>query len=251
VTDTLPSTVTFVSASSSQGTCTNASGTVTCTIGNLANAASSTITINVTTPATSGPITNSATVGGNETDSNTANNTPSASTQVSTTTGGSADLSITKYAFAGFGDRNQFQVGKTFYYVLRVTNAGPNTATGVKVTDHLPAGLTFRWVFATNHGTCSQVAGTVTCGLGTLKKGSSAWVAIAVTPTAAGSITNTATVSGNQSDPNMKNNSSSVTITVAKADSCDGDNNANCHRGNTLYGWNVVLGGLRSGLHLL
>ncbi|MEA2922794.1 MAG: hypothetical protein QOF07_2759, partial [Bradyrhizobium sp.] len=51
VTDTLPAGVTFVSATSSQGTCTNASGTVTCTVGNLASGASATITINVTTPA--------------------------------------------------------------------------------------------------------------------------------------------------------------------------------------------------------
>src|SRR5207247_10148515 len=57
VSDTLPSGVSFVSASSSQGTCTSASGTVTCSVGNLASGASATITINATAPATAGTIT--------------------------------------------------------------------------------------------------------------------------------------------------------------------------------------------------
>jgi hypothetical protein len=108
----------------------------------------------------------------------------------------------------------------------------------VKVSDHLPTGVTFGKAFS-SQGTCSQVAGTVTCDLGTVKKGRYAFVAIRVTPTVAGTVTNTATVSGNQSDPNMKNNSSSVTITVAKADPCQGDE-GNCQHD----GWFARVGGL-------
>src|SRR5439155_1677597 len=100
VSDTLPAGVTFVSASSSVGTCANASNTVTCTIGNLASGATATITINASASATAGMITNTATISGNETDPNPANNTASASTQVGGSTGGSADLSITKSAFS-------------------------------------------------------------------------------------------------------------------------------------------------------
>src|SRR5207244_4328347 len=92
VTDTLPSGVGFTSATSTQGTCTNASGTVTCAVGSLASGASATITINATAPAAAGTITNTATVKGNEPDPNAANNTASATTQVIA----SADLAITK-----------------------------------------------------------------------------------------------------------------------------------------------------------
>src|SRR5437879_4972270 len=205
VSDTLPAGVGFVSASSSQGTCTNASGTVTCDVGPLANTASATITINATAPATAGMITNTATISGNETDPSAANNSASASTNVSVpTTGGSADLSISKHAFPGSGgdEYPRLQVGNSFLYVLAVRNLGPSKATGVTVTDQLPAGVTFRKV-ATSRGTCTQASGTVSCALGTLKKGGTAWVTIKVTASAAGKITNTATVRRDQPDPRM------------------------------------------------
>src|SRR5580704_17086876 len=48
VTDTLPSQVSFVSASSSQGSCSQASGTVTCSLGTMASGATATVTIAVT-----------------------------------------------------------------------------------------------------------------------------------------------------------------------------------------------------------
>src|SRR5439155_852259 len=93
VTDTLPAGVGFVSATSSQGTCTNASGTVTCGVGSLASGASATITINATAPATAGTIVNTATIGGNEPDPTPANNTASTLVTVAAT---SVDLGVTK-----------------------------------------------------------------------------------------------------------------------------------------------------------
>src|SRR5262249_6737189 len=102
VTDTLPTGVTFVSASTG---CANASGTVTCTVGSLANGANATATIVVTAPSTTGTITNTATVAGQQTDPNTANNTASATTSV---VAQSADLSITKTAPATVTAAQQF-----------------------------------------------------------------------------------------------------------------------------------------------
>ena len=246
VSDTLPAGVGFVSASSSQGTCTNASGTVTCDVGSLANTASATITINATAPATAGAISNTATISGIETDPDPANNSASASTDVSVpTTGRSADLSISKHAFPGSGgdEYPRLQVGNSFLYVLAVRNLGPSKATGVTVTDQLPAGVTFRKV-ATSRGTCTQASGTVSCALGTLKKGRTAWVTIKVTASAAGRITNTATVSGDQPDPHMGNNSSSVTITVAKSGPCP-EHTGDCRSGG---GQSALLIGLLSAL---
>jgi len=216
---------------------------VTCDVGSLANAATANITINATASATAGTITNAATISGNETDPNPANDSASASTDVSVvTTGGSADLSISKHALplTGGGEFPRLRVGSSLIYVLTVKNLGPSTATGVTVSDQLPAGLTFRKV-GTSNGTCKQASGTVTCALGKLKKGRTAWVAIRVAASAAGKITNTATVRGDQPDPSMGNNSSSVTITVGQ---CSG--HTGCRNGGAQTG---LLGGLLSGLH--
>jgi uncharacterized repeat protein (TIGR01451 family) len=64
VTDTLPSGVTFVSASPSQGNCSGTT-TVSCTLGDLNNGSSATVTIQVT-PTTEGELSNTASVQGNQ-----------------------------------------------------------------------------------------------------------------------------------------------------------------------------------------
>jgi uncharacterized repeat protein (TIGR01451 family) len=80
VTDTLPSSMSFVSAKATQGTCSGTS-TVTCSLGAMSNGASTTVTI-VVKPTQTGTFTNKATVSGNVQDNNTANNSVSISTTV-------------------------------------------------------------------------------------------------------------------------------------------------------------------------
>jgi uncharacterized repeat protein (TIGR01451 family) len=84
VTDALPASVTIVSATSSQGNCTNVGGIVTCDLGNLAGNAIATVTIVGAPTATVNitNITNTAMVEANEFDPFTANNTASATTTV-------------------------------------------------------------------------------------------------------------------------------------------------------------------------
>jgi uncharacterized repeat protein (TIGR01451 family) len=81
-TDTLPIGVTFVSAASTHGTCTQSGGNVSCNLGTLTSSSRVTITIVVTT-TTVGVISNTAAVAGNEQDPNTSNNTATATTTVS------------------------------------------------------------------------------------------------------------------------------------------------------------------------
>jgi Domain of unknown function DUF11 len=57
----------------------------------------------------------------------------------------------------------------------------------------------------------------VSCTLGNLTNGSSATVTIRVTPTTAGSLSNTASIQGNQPDPNPANNTDTETTTVRPA----------------------------------
>jgi len=73
VMDQLPAGINFVSATSSQGSCANNAGTVTCNIGNLAVQGKAAVTLTVA-PTQAGSITNLAAVRGNETDSSQTNN---------------------------------------------------------------------------------------------------------------------------------------------------------------------------------
>jgi uncharacterized repeat protein (TIGR01451 family) len=202
VSDTLPSGVTFVSASASQGSCSGTSSVI-CALGNLANSASATVTI-VVRPTAAGTLTNTATVSGTEPDPAPANNTATTSTTVTALT---ADLSITK---ADAPD--PVIVGQTLTYTLTATNSGPSDATGVTVTDTLPGGVTLVSASA-SQGNCSGT-NTISCSLGNLTNGSSATVTIRVTPTTAGTLTNTASIQGGQSDPNTANNTATATTTA-------------------------------------
>ena len=77
VTDTLPLTVTFASASASQGACSGAD-IITCDLGTINNGGSATVTI-VVTPTASGTFTNTACVASGVADPNTANSSNSRS----------------------------------------------------------------------------------------------------------------------------------------------------------------------------
>jgi len=80
VSDTLPSGVSFVSATPSQGTCSGTS-TVTCSLGTLANLATANVTLTVT-PTVGGIVGNTATVGSASCDATAGNNSATASNTV-------------------------------------------------------------------------------------------------------------------------------------------------------------------------
>lgn len=104
------------------------------------------------------------------------------------------------------------RVGSNLTYTINVTNNGPGSATGVTVTDSLPTEITF--VSATaSQGACSG-SGTISCTLGNLPNGTSATVTIVVNPTVEGALSNTASVRGNEPDPDAGNDSDTDTITV-------------------------------------
>ncbi|MDR2372773.1 MAG: DUF11 domain-containing protein, partial [Bifidobacteriaceae bacterium] len=133
---------------------------------------------------------------------------------VATPVGLKADVSITKDmtpnpAIAG-------QAGRT---TLRVTNLGPSQATGLTVTDPLPAdyvatGAT--WSGAGGSGTCSTADGQVVCtGLPSLNLGQEIAIFIngsAKSDSLATTMSNTASVTTTSFDPVMSNNVATVSI---------------------------------------
>lgn len=121
-----------------------------------------------------------------------------------------ADTAIVKCA-----DNNAVNARRHLTYTLHVTNNGPQLATGVTVTDTLPA--TVSLVSATSTvGSCSG-SSTVTCNLGDINAGDGAVITLAVRPNSAGTITNTANVTTSASDANSRNNSSLATTQVLES----------------------------------
>jgi uncharacterized repeat protein (TIGR01451 family) len=210
VTDALPAGVSYVSATSSQGTVSIASGILTANLGSLADGKSATTTLIVSVNSnTTGTISNTAVIQGNQPDPNMANNTSTVTTPVTP----EADLAITKTASV-----KEVTAGKSFSYTLIVQNNGPSGATGVTIVDTLPNGLILDSVSAAQGG--YTISGsTVTINVGSLADGATDTITIQVTTAAKafGTVTNTATISGAQDDPNLSNNQSSVNVLIDPA----------------------------------
>ncbi|MGQ0602939.1 MAG: hypothetical protein ACT4QE_14745, partial [Anaerolineales bacterium] len=118
------------------------------------------------------------------------------------------DLTIAKV-----DDPDPVILGQKLTYTVTVTNNGPSAATGVAVIDTLPSQATFASA-TPSQGNCDLSDGTVSCQLGELENGARATVTIVVTPQGGCAITNTATVTGNEADPDATNNGVGAVTTV-------------------------------------
>jgi uncharacterized repeat protein (TIGR01451 family) len=136
-------------------------------------------------------------------------------------TSGSEVNPVVDLAVAGKASTNSVVLGNNLTYTFSITNNGPNTATSVAFTNTLPANATF--VSATNSAGLISVtnsAGAVYCVLTNLPTGSNITVTVVVVPTAAGTLTSQASVTGTDNDPNQSNNSATV-VTAAAAPMAD------------------------------
>jgi uncharacterized repeat protein (TIGR01451 family) len=122
-----------------------------------------------------------------------------------------ADLSIVKTGPALVTENEQFS------YDLTVTNDGPADATDVVIVDPLPTNATF----VSADAGCTEAAGTVTCDIGALAAGDSVTRSITVVAgSAGGDLTNTATVSAFNTDPDPSDNTSTVVTTLNHDPTC-------------------------------
>src|SRR5207248_3197478 len=138
-------------------------------------------------------ITDTAAVSGTLDDTDAMNNTATTSTAIIAAPSPMADLAVTGAGAPASGD-----IGSDWTITLTVTNRGPAPASGVTLVNPLPAGVQF---VSTSGGTFDPGRQVITVPLGALKPGSSATVTLVLRPTAAGTITDTATATGTESDP--------------------------------------------------
>jgi uncharacterized repeat protein (TIGR01451 family) len=150
-----------------------------------------------------------------------------------------------------------YAVGTNVTFSANVLNQGPKDATGVTFTDTLPTDLNFVSATATP-GSCVQAHGIVNCSIGALASASESNISIVVTPTAAGTVSNTMNVTGNEPDLVPANNTATqainvvplVTLTVTDAGKGSGTvasspGDINCGStcsGNFAQGTSVALG---------
>jgi uncharacterized repeat protein (TIGR01451 family) len=114
---------------------------------------------------------------------------------------GSSDAFVTKLgstvnlSIAATATPSPTGVGNQVSFKYTITNNGDLT-TGITFSDVLPSGATFVSA-ATSPGSCGTPTGsppTLTCSIGTLNAGATATVTVILTPTVAGSIGNSGTV---------------------------------------------------------
>lgn len=199
VTDTLPGSLTNVTTVGCAG---DPNGGSVCGLGTIAGGAGASYTITATvSPSAPASITNTATLSATGIPADAFDDTATAQTTVSV----AADLDIEKVLVT----TGPVTLGQTIVFRLDLTNNGPSDATGVVVTDVLPAGLQF-----VDSACATEAGGTVTWTIGPLASGASVSCEFRVRTTAIGPTTNTATVTGSPADPGGSD-SDGVTFTVA------------------------------------
>lgn len=208
ITDVLPPEVTLVATN---GCAEDPNGIPSCSLGSIqANEfVEVQVTVRVDDQLTDGTvITNNAAVTSSTDDPDTSNNNTSEPTDVVTV----ADLELVKEIL----DENGVPVsyintvpGDDLQFRITVTNLGPSVARNVVVTDVLSTDLTL----VGTTGCAEDPTGIPTCSLGDMNvnQSSSYLIDTTINADAYGSITNTADVNSDTTDPEPNNNEETVT----------------------------------------
>jgi uncharacterized repeat protein (TIGR01451 family) len=219
LTEPTPANTTFVSVAAvttggGTWTCPN-TGPVSCTNPSVPPGSTGTITAvyKVAAGTAAGTIITDTVTGASAThDSNTADN--SATVTIAVASGTQADLSVTNS-----GSPNPVTAGNNITYTQSVTNSGPATANAPVFTEALPTGTTAVSLTGPAGWTC--VLGTLTCTDTAMMAANTTanftFVVTVGTTAAAGTITQTDSVSSTTADPNGGNNSATVSIQVANS----------------------------------
>ena len=213
----IPSNVSFLSASAGQGTTSFNNGVLTARLGTLANGVTQAVIILVTAPnnvPASGVISFTGTVKSDVVEPGGVDPTPNQAT-LNIPVIASSDIALTLVA-----NPEPALVGSNLTYTYTIVNNGLSPATGVILTNILPANVDFVAAPPPSQGSASVTNGVLTVLVGAIDPGVVHTVTgtLVVTPKLPGLVTGTATVTLDQADPNLANNTATFVSTISPAD---------------------------------
>ncbi len=132
----------------------------------------------------------------------------SATSSRSFVVGMTADLALSQVASTNLALLNQ-----VLAFTLAVTNQGPSAASGVILSNRLPAAVSLVSVVP-SQGTYTRTGPDIRVDLGHLARGATSRVVITVLAEAVGTLTNSAAVSARELDANLLDNNSELEVTV-------------------------------------
>lgn len=201
--DNLPSGVQVISVASGNGSFTLTNNVVTFDLGSLDAGAAAAVAITLQ-PTAIGLLTNLAVAAANEFDFAPGDNAVTNVVAVVPAANLAVSLSAAPLPAALGGDLT---------YTLAVTNGGPSLATGIMLTNVLPAGVTL--VSAAPALTnWAQNNGVLTLPIPDLPPGAGTVVQLGVQPGTLDALTNLATVGANETDPDASDNTAVLVLPV-------------------------------------
>jgi len=102
--------------------------------------------------------------------------------------------------------------GQSFAYLLTIQNVGPDPSSDLQLTAQLPATVTLQNITTTQGAVCQP--NSISCHLAGLDVGKSATVRVTVLPSAQGTVQFSATVSGQQIDPQPADNTATLNTPI-------------------------------------
>ncbi len=217
--DALDAGTTFVSAAASRGSCetpaAGETGTVTCSLGDLAAGERATVTLVVRVAAADGAtLRNAATAAADYAGHGPQAQSAETSTQVLNP---SADVAVYTWINEGL----YVPAGGRVVYDFWVVNNGPAQAAGVTLTSNLPEGVTVSFIDYGGEGSCAPAADGVnfTCTFGTLNRYEGPNLRVTVNSNVAGApytpVRATFDVASATPDSTLDNNTSVVDFFIA------------------------------------
>ncbi len=208
-------TVNIVSAEPGQGACSFSAVTVECSLGDLPVGASTTVIV-TGTPSGPGEVVVRWTADHDTTDPDETNNV---ATDTTTIIDGSADpavVSVVSSTTAG-------ATGAPLTYTVTATNNGPTAATGVELGFVIDDPSAATGISASaDSGACTASSAGATCGRLALAVGASWTMTVELTPTVAGDLAGSATIStASGGDSDLGNNSQTFTTPIVVGSTVD------------------------------
>ncbi|HYC88132.1 MAG TPA: hypothetical protein VEO54_02885, partial [Thermoanaerobaculia bacterium] len=203
----LPASSSYVSHTvTNSGSCTPAGGVLTCTWAQQNGFAGHSATVTVT-PGAGGTNALTASISGDQPDSNAANNSGTENTTVNDT----INLAVT-----GISDNPaDITLGQgNVTYTISTYNYSTSKATNPVLNVTFPASSAYVTHSVTGGGVCTPSAASMSCSWAQQNAATGYTVTVTVTPGAGGTNTLTAAISGDQGDPTPSNNTVSENTTV-------------------------------------